>query len=369
MANSLESISLFKTEGSADKEYHLHLLEMTGGYGVQYANGRRGATMHPKFLNPEPLTREDAQTLYDSRKKSKLKDGYTEDVSGAAYVGTEDAGRVTGYLPQLLNEFDVDADEARYLNDDSFMLQEKKDGEHQLIIIRNGNVIGTNKDGLTIGIPVGREAEAKLLISEDGDTVIDGESIGDYFYAFDILKLNGHDMRGFGAESRYQALSALITVAQLDYIRVVETAFGKAEKIAMAQRLMEDNAEGYVLKDRNAKYVPGRPSSLGSMLKRKFKGMATVLVREVSATKASVAISMLNGDAHVDVGNVTDAKRTLKAGDLIEVVYLYANKGGSLIQPVFDKLRRDKTEADDVSTLKLKRIEQHIQTRPSGPRM
>lgn len=368
MSNAIESISLFKTEGSADKEYHLHLLEMAGGFGVQYANGRRGSTMHPKYLNTTPLTREEAQTLYDSRKKAKLKDGYTQDVSGEAYVGTENAGRVTGYLPQLLNSIE-DVSETQYINDDNFMMQEKKDGEHQFIIINAGKVTGGNKDGLVIGIPSCREAEAKLLISENGDTVIDGESIGDHFHAFDILKLNGQDMRGYSAETRYQALSALITLAKLEHIHVVETAFGKQAKLEMGVELYDENAEGYVLKDRNAPYVPGRPNSLGTMLKRKFKAMATVLVSEVNATKASVSIAMRDGDNLVNVGNVTDTKRILKAGDCIEVIYLYANKGGSLIQPVFDKMRRDKAIADDISTLKLKRIEQHIKTKSSGPRM
>lgn len=69
-------------------------------------------------------------------------------------------------------------------------------------------------------------------------------------------------------------------------------------------------------------------------------------------------MSVFENNAEIAVGNVTISvnKEIPKVGDIIEVRYLYAYKGGSLYQPTFLEVRTDMQIADcDIAQLKYKK--------------
>jgi bifunctional non-homologous end joining protein LigD len=141
-------------------------------------------------------------------------------------------------------------------------------------------------------------------------------------------------------------------------IRLVKTAKTTKEKRALLEQLRVDNAEGIVFKRHDAPYVAGRPSTGGPQLKFKFTTSATCKVVKRNENKRSVALALWDGDEWVSVGNVTiSANQTIpKAKALVEVKYLYAYKGGSLIQPVYLGERDDcGEESCTIEQLKYKR--------------
>lgn len=365
--SAVKSTTLYKTEGKSDKVYQVSIKQSGDGYLVEYQNGRRGSTLRSGLKTEHPVSLESAETIYNDTVKAKTKDGYTDDVSGTSYSGTENAGRVTGFLPQLLNEVTSD-NLSKYINDPNFALQEKKNGEHQLMISESASVSAANRLGLTVATADNRVNELTELLKMHriaGKTVLDGESMGDYFYAFDLLMFNGKDVRTLPFVERDELLNYIITQQKskfpFKYIKKVATYFSTEDKLRMTQQLKRENAEGFVFKNIGAAYTEGRPSSGGDQLKFKFKAMATVEVSALNEGKRSVAIAMLDGFNKVVMGNVTIPSNAEipKVGSLIEVEYLDCVPGGSLFQPVYQFPRTDKLVPDQISTVKIKREENH----------
>ena len=122
-------------------------------------------------------------------------------------------------------------------------------------------------------------------------------------------------------------------------------------KRKLHKKLVADGAEGVVFKKNGAKYNVGRPASGGNYLKFKFYSTASCVVSKVNQ-KRSVSLKMGCG---TEVGNVTiPANHNVpKAGEVVEVRYLYAYKGGSLYQPTYLGVRDD-VDPDHVDSLKFK---------------
>jgi bifunctional non-homologous end joining protein LigD len=96
----------------------------------------------------------------------------------------------------------------------------------------------------------------------------------------------------------------------------------------------------------------GRPNSGGDWLKFKFTESASCCMLEVNSGKRSVRMGLLDtskrtdvikGQPMISVGNVTipPNHEVPAAGDIVEVEYLYAYKGGSIYQPVYHGKRTD----------------------------
>lgn len=341
MAKTLiERIDLYKTQGSADKEYHLQLFGVDGGFMVEYQNGRRGGTLQPGLKTAKPVDRDAAQKVFDRVKKEKLRDGYTPDVSGEVFSGTESAGRVTGLAPQLLNS--ITEDEAEGILAGTFRtsvawgIQEKADGENRVIKAQGGEVIGSNRKGLSVPVP---QTTADALAGYN--LVLCGEDMGGGRYVvWDLLELNGKDLRGLKYRDR---LAKLIDLDLPPMIEKTRTAFGDDMR-ALADDVRKRRGEGVVFKDMDAPFTPDRPASGGPALKFKFTETATARVARAHPTKRSISLEMLDGEGKwAAVGNVTvPADQDIpQAGDLVEVRYLYAYKGGSLFQPVLLGKRTD----------------------------
>jgi bifunctional non-homologous end joining protein LigD len=334
-----EQISLYYREGSSDKVYQVTLEQKGGAWIVNFAFGRRGTTLQSGTKTSSPVPYDKAKKIYDKIVAEKMAKGYTPAAGGTPYVGTENAGKVSGILPQLLNLVD-DAEMALLLSDTAHCAQEKFDGRRTLV--RKGeSVDGVNKKGLLVALP---QPIQKALETLTGSFVIDGEAIGDTLYVFDLLELDEQDLRPKAYKDRYLELMKLVARSPVTggAVLLAETAWTPKEKRDLLERLKKKKKEGIVFKDVRAAFKPGRPSSGGSQLKHKFYATASVLVIKVNAQR-SVAIGVYQGGSLVEIGNVTiPANQPIpKAGQVIEVRYLYAYKGGSLYQPTCLGIRED----------------------------
>jgi bifunctional non-homologous end joining protein LigD len=349
------SINLFYTEGSSDKVYQVQLVEVEGGWKVNAQNGARGGTLKPQVKTPNPVPFEEAKKIYDQLVKSKVKKGYTEDVSGSVYQDTSAGEDFTGVVPQLLNALDDEVEIHSLLADDDWIAQEKHDGERRMVRKTAGKVQGINRTGMVVPLPVS-VADHFGNLSHD-DFLIDGEIMGDRYVVFDVLEEAGKDLRKKSYTGRTANLPAL--VGQHPDITPVVTAAGSSAKRALADQVRARLGEGVVFKLASAAFAPGRPASGGSQRKWKFTESATLVAGPATSGKRSVSGMALDANGNlVHVGKVTvPANHAMpKEGDLFEAGYLYRmpGEGGCLFQPVYKGARPDKTEADRLDSLKLK---------------
>ena len=350
-----ESISLFYKDGASDKVYMGQLEQKEQGWVVKFQYGRRGSTLQTGSKTAQPVGYEKAKNIYDALILSKTSKGYTPGEDGTPYAGSEQAGQVSGHVPQLLNAIDEDLVN-RLIEDDDWMMQEKMDGTRLMNQNVAGVVTGSNRKGLVVAIST--LIASRLMEPPCQDFVVDGEAIGDTYWMFDLLEADGADYRDAGALSRWLQLKSLCGNYDKEYsaIRIVDIYVTTSEKREAFDRLFAAKAEGVVFKRKNSLYAPGRPSSGGNQLKFKFVQSCTCCVRAINDGKRSVVLGMENGTELVGVGNVTipvNAKIP-NEGELVEIRYLYAFPGGSLYQPVFLGVRTDLPNADNINVLKYK---------------
>lgn len=366
-----ESIALYFQQGSSDKEYQVHLKEDSAkmGWLVEIQYGKRGSALRSALKTKDPIPFTLAKSTYDKVVMGQLKDGYTPSGSGQAYQDTPREKLFTGVIPQLLNSVD-EADFGPYYTDPAWMLQEKFDGQRLMLRKSSSGVEGINRDGLLVAVPSSFAAQLASLASTS--CLLDGEWLGDRFAAFDLLELDGADLRPLPAKERKARLDKL--VASLDesvFIRVT-TAFTEQEKHAMHDQVRSALGEGVVGKRVDSPYTPGRPNSGGAQIKRKFVESATVVVRAQHATKRSISVCTRGADgSEVERGSVTiPANYAIPpVGAIVEVQYLYAYRDGSLYQPVYKGPRVDQgIDACVCSQLKFK-SDTGPATAPKTPRL
>ena len=234
---------------------------------------------------------------YDQLLRQKVAKGYRPGGDGANYRHI--AARETGILPQLLNAIEAD-DMNRLLHDDDFWMEEKIDGKRLLVWKNKGTVTGINRRGLECGIP---DLLRQEILTVSGDFILDGEAVGDVLHVFDLLELDGKDLRGLRLMDRRRYFTALLETRSFSHIEVVGIHFG-IQKQEQFRRLRKERAEGVVFKRCDSPYVPLRPSRGGDHLKFKFVKTASFVVTGHN-TKRSVALALKDGDQLLPTGNVT----------------------------------------------------------------
>ncbi len=351
-----ERTTLYYRRGASDKVYTAALEAQSEGYVVTFAYGRRGSTLTTGTKTATPVDHAKAQAIYRKLVAEKQAKGYTPGEDGVPYQQTAKADRSTGLLPQLLNPVEP-AEATQLLRDPAWWAQEKFDGQRMLIRRVGETVTGINRQGLVIALPDPVARQAAVLGSQQW--VIDGESLGDRFVAFDLLESACTDLRSRPYAKRLAILAAMISASASSAIRLIETATTTVAKKAMVDGLTAKKAEGIVLKRHAAPYTVGRPNSGGDQLKWKAVATASCIVAGANGERRSIGLLMLDGDQRVPVGNVTvPANQPIPpAGSIVEVRYLHAFPGGRLYQPVLLGVREDLTEADcSVSQLKFKPV-------------
>jgi bifunctional non-homologous end joining protein LigD len=213
------------------------------------------------------------------------------------------------------------------------------------MIRKEGDVItGINRRGLVVAIP---DAIREAVQQIPRDLLIDGEALGDRLHAFDLLEVDGNNLRTRRYIDRHAGLLMLIP-PNLDALRWVSTAIDPNDKIATFEELKESGSEGVVFKEIDAPFSPGRPNSGGSQLKFKFVETASFIVTARNE-KRSVTLCLFDRHELVHAGNVTTPPNHAvpAVGEVVECCYLYAfRESGSIYQPVYLGKRCDIPQAD-----------------------
>jgi predicted DNA-binding WGR domain protein len=342
----LANVTLYCREGSADKVYQCQIEPAGERFVVNFAYGRRGSTLNTGTKTNVPVDYATAERVFTKLVKEKKSKGYTEGEAGPKYQHHET--QPSGVLPQLLNAIE-DEQVLDLMADDNWGAQEKYDGR-RLLLRKTGAVIqGINKKGNLVGLSEGLLSVIQPL---EADVVFDGESIGETYYAFDLLVLDGIDIRDWPYRERLAALMNLLFGIKQAVIKFADTAFTTEQKLALLARLKQGRKEGIVFKQLHAPYTMGRPNSGGAQLKHKFVATLSAVVAKVNRQR-SVALQLLGDDGWVSCGNVTIPvnHKIPSVGQVVETRYLYAFKeSGVLFQPVYLGPRDDVDEAECLTT-------------------
>ena len=345
----LPNVTLYFREGSSDKVYQCQIEPAGERFMVNFAYGRRGSTLNTGTKTNVPVSFDDAKRIFDKLVKEKQSKGYTTGKDATPYQHSD--LQPSGIIPQLLNAIGEEQ-VLRLIQDDNYCAQEKHDGRHLLVRKQGSDISGINKKGNTVGLPLPVFAVVKDF---DADVLIDSESIGDVIYAFDLLELDGVDIRSWPYRERLAALMNLLFSVQQRVIKLVNTAFTTEQKLALLKELKAGKREGIVFKHIFAPSTPGRPNSGGPQLKHKFVATLSALVAKVNQQR-SVQISLLGKNGWQTAGNVTiPANHNIpRVGEVIEVRYLYAfPESDVLFQPVYLG-KRDDVDADECRASQLK---------------
>ena len=329
----LENITLYYREGNSDKVYQCAIEPAGERFVVNFAYGRRGTTLNVGTKTNVPVDYNHAKHIYDKLVREKQAKGYTVGENGTPYQQTAKAEQFNGLLPQLLNPIE-EAQVNLLLNDRGWVMQEKFNGRRMLVRKQDSEIHGINKKGLLTGLPQTVFDDVRNL---PGNFVLDGESVGDVFHAFDLLVLNGEDIRPLSYRDRQTSLMNLLASAQHRFIKFALTAYSVKEKAGLLNELKKGRKEGVVFKQLNAPYTPDRPNSGGTQLKHKFYATLSAVVAKINVQR-SVEIRLLNGEGWIRCGNVTIPAnhQVPKVSQVVEVRYLYAHpESNVLYQPTY----------------------------------
>jgi bifunctional non-homologous end joining protein LigD len=348
-----ERVTLYYREGSSDKVYQAAIEPKGNQFVVNFAYGRRGSTLTTGTKTSSPVDYDTAKKIHTKLIGEKKARGYTEDMDGTPYQHSDK--QASGILPQLLNPIE-EAEIEALLRDDNYCAQEKFDGRHLLVRKQDESIEGINKKGFIVGLP---ETIAKEFSTMSGSLIPDGESVGDDYHTFDLLELNGENLRSLPYRTRFSLLADLLLLSDTGFkhIHLVETAFKTRQKTELWERLRSKNREGIVFKRLDTPYVPGKPNRGGPQLKFKFVATVSAIVVKIN-TQRSVEVSLFQGRSLVSCGNVTIPAnhQVPPVGAIVDIRYLHAFKeSGVLYQPVYLG-PRDDVEVGEcvVSQLKFK---------------
>jgi bifunctional non-homologous end joining protein LigD len=376
---TLPTITLHSTIAGSDKLYQLTIVcaEEANTYNLVYANGRRTGTLTPgkKPKNTTPLTLDQATTELDNLKRHQTGRGYHE-LGNCSLCANEDVApsdptpsstsqtvnascQLLTLLPgsddcRTLEEFlHVSHD---LLNDPQYCAERKFDGIRVLLYLdAAGNVTPFNRTEEVRGI-------SRAVINEiqmfrlNAPLMFDGESIGDKFHIFDLLEIQGINIRHLPFEQRNAQLGNLLNqAADLTALVPTKTCFSTADKTALLIQMFEEQKEGIVFKKLSAPY---RSERARDQFKVKFVSEATFVVTEVKPKgKHSVTIGLLNEASQiVSAGHVSirPCIKEVKTDDLLDVRYLYARRSsGHIVQAVAQRIRTD-ISREECTTAQLK---------------
>jgi bifunctional non-homologous end joining protein LigD len=354
----MDKINLYYKDGKSDKVYHAQIVEKDGGYIVPFQYGRRGTTLATGEKTKEPVTLEKAQSILASLYKEKTGKGYTEGEDGAVFQSKSLEERFTGNVPQLLNAFPKDEKKREallieLLNDDDWVMQEKHDGWRTMIQKELTGVSASNKKGLSVAIP---QSVADKFNHLSVEALFDGELIGEEYHIFDLLMLNGKNVRDKSVIERLEMLKNLEVSSMVT--PTYYTSNAKSQKFEELKRDKKTKREGVVFKKKDAKYVPGRPASGGNQRKYKFMEESTMVVLSHNDTKRSIGVGVYDENKNmIPLGNVTIyANQDIPAiGAIVEIRYMHCFEGGSIYVSSLKCERPDQDESDCIlSQIKFK---------------
>lgn len=348
MTKVLNKVSLYCKEGGSDKQYTMWLEEKDGGFLVNFNYGPRGGWVKDGTKTPEPVSKAEAEKIYEKKLKEQKGKGYTIGEDAPAFSQVEDA-KDSGLRPMLLTQDDEENLE-KYIADDNWCAQQKLNGKRIMIKVVKKVVTGVNKRGLECPIPeVIKKAFEK--VSENIET--DGELIGDVYHVFDVQSHGGP----YGA--RLNAVGALPHITDDSHIRFLPSYAGEKNKRAFVEKMKKEKKEGVVFKRLDAPYEPGRRNDLKKAIavKVKFYKAVSPVVMGWKKDKQSIEVGLrekVEGERMPQVTSVgwvtvpTKYVEQVEVGKPIRVRYLYATPAKQLYQAHLDPTDDGLVMADQV---------------------
>lgn len=252
--------------------------------------------------------------------------------------------------PELLQDAS-DMMVQKLMLDDNYVWQEKHNGDRRIVskeilssgevIVRDWNRSASRGKGLTSEIV---EILKKHPLHQ---FVIDCEWIStqNKLYVFDALHVGDVNLVNERYRMRLESVHAFFDGFHKSIIPI-ESAFTPEAKLALYERLRNEFAEGFVMKDLNAPYRESGPTGnnrhnwrykfiktldavvIGDSQERDEKGMLKNSVR--------LGLYMPNGFLKDICGVTKKSGFVLKPGDVVQIIYLYGSGELDVIQPRID---------------------------------
>jgi bifunctional non-homologous end joining protein LigD len=357
-----ETIELYFQQGSSDKVYHLQLESVEERWSVNAQWGRRGSALQSD-TKVSSVAYEEAKRVYDRIVREKTGKGYRiaqakTNGNTPISVGLPSVKEHSGHAPELLTPIE-EPEALQFVQDASWWFQQKFDGRRLAVQKTDGQYSGINKLGQLI--PIDSRLTKCLESVQSQAFLVDGEITDSRFHLWDLLSINGTDLRIQPYEIRYARLGLVFRGVD-EALRVCETAMTPKAKRAFVKAMHESRAEGFVCKNRNAAYAGGRAEQ---HFKCKFVTTSSFIVGPKPAAKAadghrSIGLYLLEENRQRFMGTVGVPERYAlpREGQIVEIRYLYCHPGadGKLIQAkYFGKIRDDVARGDcSVNQLKIK---------------
>lgn len=257
--------------------------------------------------------------------------------------------------PELLQDAN-DTMVQRLLRDANYVWQEKHNGDRRLVEKQGDRIVDYNRHGGR-GKGLSPNVIAALKKHPLHQFVIDCEFTGhdSKLHVFDALHLGDWNIVNDKYRTRLEYLHAAFDGFHADIVPI-QSAFAPEDKLALFQRLQDECAEGFVMKDLNAAYRQSNASGtlrfnyrykfiktldavvIGDSQKRDDKGMLKNSVR--------LGVYMSNGMLKDICGATKKSSYVLKPGDVVEIIYLYGTgyteAERDVVQPRINRLRDDK---------------------------
>lgn len=208
-----------------------------------------------------------------------------------------------------------------FIADDDYCAEEKLNGR-RMLLVKTGDVVRAfNKLGVGIVAPLSVINRAR---SSALDWTIDGELVGDEFYAFDLpTHFDNNDIR-------------FARLTRLSPFPRVRRAWSSEEKAALIAAIRAEGGEGVVFKKKSDSYPIG---SRSYGVKFKFYRSETFIVADVSHSPCSIGLSR-DGRGWGRV-RYNGAETWPKVGELVEVRFDEVSSHGKLMRPILLGVRDD----------------------------
>lgn len=222
--------------------------------------------------------------------------------------------------------------------DDEWAMEQKLDGHRIVALVTDGYVEAFNRQGqpYTKGFP--RAARELMLEHFRVGDIIDGELVGQEFWAFDALRTGTREML------ELEQLQRRAHLRHRGYPHTLPCARTSEDKAILMRRVRDESGEGIIVKHIHAPYEPGIRSK--NMLKAKYVKTVDCVVTELERNgKTAIGLGLFGEQGLVEVGSCSMiGKAAVDVGDVVEVRYLYAvnPKTPRLTQPTFLSTRDDK---------------------------
>jgi bifunctional non-homologous end joining protein LigD len=256
---------------------------------------------------------------------------------------------------QLLTALDDGEAAAAKLLDENYAAQQKFDGKRILLTVDRSSITAHNRSGLVCEISRNILDQARQL-QAIAPLILDGEWLNQTkaFHAFDLLEVDGTDIKPLFFSQRQDQLNRILAVANLPGINSVRTEYHQAGKVQLLQTIHDHNLEGVVLKAKNSPYKVGRQPD---QFKFKFTAVSSFVITGRNQ-KESVSLGAFDENNHlINCGDVKIRNRYFKVneGMIIDVRYMHAFPSHLIYQPRMVAIRDDlQPEACTLSQLRYK---------------